>query len=181
MRNLLMGFGIALMMATQIACAPQNFKADSASTTPGNVEAAGEVGNVTSEPTPTEPAIDPGTSVILPEAYFKITLCQADTKCVVDALLKKSESKSVSFQWHTADTRYMDPTLSNEARARTAIPNQHYVPIGGTVTWSPGQTLQKMHIQALNGFTTIDIPFNFWDCRYNNLPISCKVMFPAYF
>lgn len=185
---------LLLLAFTLMACAPQQFSpADNSSAVGVNGTATGESGNsdtdggsgsvpVTGTTDPANPSnpnnpADPNNpnNPTMPQVYPEITYliptnCVANSTCVIKPTMNRSDAKSVSFQWATDDVAY----TSNPATI--AEPNVHYVPTRGMVVFNPTEIQKTMPIQTLNRFTTIWIPFKWWDCRYDGKPLNCSVL-----
>lgn len=157
---------LCLCLLGLAACAPKEFSpAGEGDVVLTSVDSGGDAEIVTeSEPDP-EPA-----ATVYPNIEMKIPTCSANTICNVRVLLSRSDLKSISFQWKTHDTKWQ------ENPAIYAQPDKHYVRTSGTVLYVPGDTEEQISIRSLDGFTQIRIPFQWWNCRYNDQPIDCSAL-----
>lgn len=151
-----------------LGCAPANFSPQSADVTV-NASSQGGDGDLLATGTPTpQPTPTPGPYVY-PKITMKIPTCQANSTCRVEVVLDRSDSRSISFEWATNDNKWQ------ENPGVYAQPNVHYVPTGGIVQFNPGSVGESLSIQSLSGFTTIRIPFKWWNCRYNGEIVDCGI------
>lgn len=171
MKYTMAGLALLMLLAFQ-NCAPKEFSNSgegsvSLSSLEGEDSASPESGEIDASGTAPEIAAPP--VLVFPSIQLRIPRCTENQTCNVRVILNRTDARSVSFQWRTFDERArQDPQVYGQ-------PNIHYVPVQGQVNLTPGQTQALMPIQFLNGFISIKVPFQWWDCRYDGKPVACEV------
>lgn len=116
------------------------------------------------------PGGNPPTGGSLPKLTIEEPLCGPNSMCPAYFVLTAPAAKVLTFQWRTNDTRYTtDP-------AHIGQPGVHYVSTSGSVTFQVGESRKPIVVQSLNINNMIVIPFTYFNCVYDNTPISCALL-----
>lgn len=121
--------------------------------------------------------VPPGTP--LPRIITVEPPCIRGQWCAYELQLDKAYPLVVDFDWKTND----DPNKPAPVRQGTirGVPDVHYLPGSGHVTFLPGETKRLIYVLNINPDPTlgITIPFSFTACKYGRAAASCVAMFPA--
>ncbi len=154
-------------------CDPNDAKclANNATPTPAPTGTPGNPGATpTPGTTPTPGATPTPTNYVYPKMTLETPACNANSMCPVTFKLDKAQTKDLSFNWKTHDTKYTEnPQVYGE-------PGKHYVATSGMLTFAAGETSKVIYIQSLNINMNIRIPFQWWDCKFGGMPLSCQAL-----
>jgi hypothetical protein len=154
-------------------CSAQNFGAGPVSaeaTTPSSTPLPSGTPTVSAITTPT-PSPTPPVSLVL-YMTLQTPACGSHSDCIATFTLTDSQgtpqpqSQTLTFSWYTDDTQ---GTPNNGL----AMPTVNYISTQGTVTFTPGETVQSIHVQSVIMNANLRIPF-----RWGNATLGTKSVPP---
>ena len=171
MRSFLLLLPMTLLLAN---CAEVGFaKASNASLrAEANGDATGELSQEETAATPPT-----ATPAVLPKIQFYAPKCMRGTNCTVRFTLNFAQSAAVTFDWHTHDTLYLE-TPPAGSTAVYAVPDVHYVPVGGQIAFQPGETEKTVTVQNINPYNyAVTIGVRMSNCAFGTYADKCVNFF----